>query len=545
MERIIRQGLTYDDVLLLPRYSNIRSRRDVDTSAQLTRSLRLQIPIVSANMDTVTEADMAIALARRGGIGIIHRFNTVEQQVQQVRAVKRSESFVIENPYTIGPTSTVGDAREMLEAYAITGLPVVESDGRLIGLLSSRDILFVHDDTRQVSAVMTRREQLITAPVGTTIAQAEEILQEHKVEKLPLVGADGQLEGLITLRDILKRSLHPESSKDDKGRLIVGAAIGVVGDYLERAAELVRAGCDVLVVDIAHGHSENAINAVREIRKSLGAVELIAGNVATADGTRDLIEAGVDAVKVGVGPGSICITRVVTGVGVPQLTAVMDCAREAERHDVPIIADGGIRNPGDVTKALAAGAATVMVGNVLAGTRESPGVVVVRNGRRYKMSRGMASAEATFERKRREKSGWEGEVDLAEVVPEGVEGMVPFKGDVSEVLLQMVGGVRSGMSYLGARTLEELQENASFMQITLAGMTESKPHDIELYFRRLRGMGYTVLLCGHGLRAEWLPSKQQVAVRFRVPAPKISYPNATQESPFCRTGFLKYLFPRS
>lgn len=480
VEGIIRQGLTYDDVLLVPRYSDIRSRKDVDTSTRLTRNTSIQIPIISANMDTVTESEMAVAMARRGGIGIIHRFNTIEQQVDQVRQVKRSESFVIENPYTVDPCQTVGQARDLLERHNITGLPVVEADGRLVGLLSSRDILFVSDDAQRVSEVMTTRERLVTAPTGTTIAQAEEILQHHKVEKLPLIDDAGHLTGLITLRDILKRTLYPESSKDEKGRLLAGAAIGVVGDYLDRSLELVKAGCDILVLDIAHGHSENALRTLRELRGRLGSVDIIAGNVATAGGTCDLIDAGADAVKVGVGPGSICITREVTGVGVPQLTAVMDCVRAAREFDTPIIADGGIRQPGDVTKALAAGASTVMIGNLLAGTRESPGVVIVRNGRRFKASRGMASAAATLERRRREKPGWEGESDLSDVVPEGVEGMVPFKGEVQEVLVQFVGGLRSGMSYLGARTLAEMACQATFVQITAAGRLESEPHDIEL-----------------------------------------------------------------
>ena len=479
MEGIIRQGLTYEDVLLVPRYSDIRSRRDVDTSARLSRNIVLNNPIVSANMDTVTEADMAIAMARAGGIGIIHRFNTVDQQVAQVRLVKRSESFVIENPHTIAPDETVGEARALLEGHGISSLPVVDDRGDLLGIVSSRDILFVHDDSGHVRDVMTPHSRLITAPVGTTISQAEQILQTHKVEKLPLVDQDNHLMGLITLRDILKLRLYPESSKDAKGRLLVGAAVGVVGDYLERAIELVQAGVDVLVLDIAHGHSENAIRAVRELRSRIGSTDLVAGNVATSQGTRDLVEAGADAVKVGVGPGSICITRVVTGVGVPQLTAVLDSAREAQRFGVPIIADGGIRQSGDVTKALAAGASTVMVGNILAGTRESPGVVVMRNGRRFKASRGMASAEATLQRRMREKPGWEGETDLTDIVPEGVEGLVPYKGDVSDVLVQLVGGLRSGMSYLGARTLTELQENAEFVQITSAGLIESRPHDIE------------------------------------------------------------------
>lgn len=480
MEGIIRQGLTYEDVLLLPRYSDIRSRRDVDTSTRLTRNIRINIPIVSANMDTVTEAEMAVAMARFGGIGIIHRFNTVEQQVRQVKLVKRSESFVIENPHTIAAERTVAEARDILEQHSISGLPVVLPDNTLTGLLSSRDILFVQDDSRLVRDVMTPRDRLVTAPVGTTISQAEEILQSFKVEKLPLVNDEGVLVGLITLRDILKRTLYPQSSKDSKGRLLVGAAIGVTGDYEERAVELVDAGCDVLVLDIAHGHSDNAIRAMQRIRARLSTVDLIAGNVATAEGTRDLIEAGADAVKVGVGPGSICITRVVTGVGVPQLTAVMDSVRAAERYDVPIVADGGVRQSGDITKALAAGASTVMLGNLLAGTRESPGVVVVRNGRRYKVSRGMASAGAALERRRREKLGWEGEADVSDVVPEGVEGMVPYKGDVQDTLFQMVGGLRSGLSYLGARTLPELQQKAEFIQITNASLAESRPHDIEL-----------------------------------------------------------------
>jgi IMP dehydrogenase len=480
VEGIIRQGLTYDDVLLVPRYSDIRSRKDVDTSAQLTRRLRLHLPIVSANMDTVTEAEMAIAMARHGGIGIIHRFNTIEQQVHQIRQVKRSESFVIENPYTIDASSTVEQARYMLEEHQITGLPVVDAERRLVGLLSSRDILFVREDSRRVADVMTPRERLVVAPLGTTIAQAEEILQEHKVEKLPLVDENDRLTGLITLRDILSRTLYPESSKDEKGRFMVGAAIGVSDDFLERASELDAAGCDILVLDIAHGHSENALRAIREIRSRLSRVELMAGNVATSEGARDLIDAGADAIKVGVGPGSICITRVVTGVGVPQLTAVIDSVREAARHGIPVVADGGIRQSGDVTKALAAGASTVMLGNLLAGTRESPGVVVVRNGRRFKASRGMASAGATLERRLREKPGWEGETESGDIVPEGVEGLVPFKGELADVLVQMVGGLRSGMSYLGARTLEELRANAQFVQLTGAGWQEGLPHDVEL-----------------------------------------------------------------
>jgi IMP dehydrogenase len=480
METMIRTGLTYDDVLLEPRCSDIRSRRDVDTSTQLSRHIRLRIPIVSANMDTVTESEMAIAMARHGGIGIIHRFNSIEEQVNEVRRVKRSESFIIENPYTIGPDETVAAARALMEQHSVTGLPVIDAEGKLVGILSRRDVLFASTSSGRVVEFMTPRDRLVTAPVGITLPEAERLLAEHKIEKLPLIDESDHLRGLITVKDILKRSQFPESSKDERGHLLVGAAIGVVGDYMERADALLKAGADVLVVDIAHGHSMNAIRAIHTIKDAFPDVELIAGNVATAEGTLDLIKAGVDAVKVGVGPGSICITRQVTGVGVPQLTAVMESAAVARRYGVPIIADGGVRHSGDITKALAGGASTVMLGNLLAGTRESPGVVIVRNGKRYKVSRGMASVGATMERRRREKPGWEGEENFEEVVPEGVEGMVPYKGDVSDVLVQLVGGLRSGMSYVGASSVEELYERARFIQITPAALRESGPHDVEL-----------------------------------------------------------------
>jgi len=476
----IRSGLTYDDVLLEPRCSDIRSRRDVDTSSQLSRGLRLRIPIVSANMDTVTESEMAIAMARHGGIGIIHRFNSIQAQVEEVRRVKRSESFVIEHPYTIEPDASVAEARDLMERQGITGLPVVSGDGILAGILSRRDIAFAGRSPRQVQELMTPRDRLVTAPVGISLRDAEDLLGANKVEKLPLVDNAGRIRGLITAKDIQKRTQFPNSSKDEKGHLVVGAAIGVVGDYMERAQALLDADIDVLVIDIAHGHSMNAVTATRDIKDAFSDVELIAGNVATAEGTIDLIDAGADAVKVGVGPGSICITRVVTGVGVPQLTAVMDCAAAARERGVPIIADGGIRNSGDVVKALAAGASTVMLGNLMAGTRESPGVVVVRNGKRYKVSRGMASVGAGMERRRREKPGWEGEDEFEEVVPEGVEGMVPYKGEVDEVLVQLVGGLRSGMSYLGTRTVDEMCERARFIQITGASQRESRAHDVEL-----------------------------------------------------------------
>jgi IMP dehydrogenase len=476
----IRTGLTYDDVLLEPRCSDIRSRKDVDTTTALSRNLSLRIPVVSANMDTVTEAGMAIAMARHGGIGIVHRFNSISEQVEEVRRVKRSESFIIEIPYTIGPTETVAAARELMDEKGITGLPVVGENGTLAGILSKRDIIFAGMSPRLIGEFMTPRDRVVTAPMGISLHEAEQLLAEHKVEKLPLVDSDGRLRGLITVKDIMKRTQYPQSSKDRKGRLMVGAAVGVVGDYMERAQALLEAGTDVLVLDIAHGHSTNAMHAIRTLKDAFAGVELIAGNVATAEGTIDLIEAGADAIKVGVGPGSICITRVITGVGVPQLSAVMDCAAAARERGVPIIADGGVRSSGDIVKALAAGASTVMLGNLMAGTSESPGVVVVRNGRRYKVSRGMASVGASMDRRRREKPGWEGEDSFEDAIPEGVEGMVPYKGDVSDVLVQLVGGLRSGMSYLGARSLDQLSCRARFIRITSASQEESTAHDVEL-----------------------------------------------------------------
>jgi len=475
----IRSGLTYDDVLIEPRCSEIRSRKDVDTSASFTSRIRLRIPVVSANMDTVTESEMAIAMARHGGLGIIHRFNSVSDQVEQVRRVKRSESFVIESPYTIGPDETVGSARELMEQKGVTGLPVVQG-GTLRGILSRRDIAFATGTLEPVSAFMTARDKLVTAPMGISLKEAETLLARHKVEKLPLVDDGDQLRGLITMKDIQKRNQFPNSSKDSKGRLLLGAAVGVSGDYMERSEALLTAGADVLVLDIAHGHSLNALDATRHLRDAFPDADLVAGNVATAEGTRDLIDAGANAVKVGVGPGSICITRVVTGVGVPQLTAVMDCAQAAREQGVPIIADGGIRHSGDLVKALAAGAGTVMLGNLMAGTTESPGVTIVRNNRRYKVSRGMASVGASMERYRKEKPGWEGEESWEDVVPEGVEGMVPYKGDVSDVLVQLVGGLRSGMSYLGARSTDQMWQRARFISITNASMRESGAHDVEL-----------------------------------------------------------------
>jgi IMP dehydrogenase len=474
-------ALTYDDVLLVPRRSRISSRRQVDTCSRFSRRIDIATPIVSANMDTVTEADMAIAMARLGGIGVIHRFMSVETEARQVKRVKRSESSYIENPYALRAHNTVGDALKLMDEHGITGILVTDEQDVLEGILTSRDLLFREDMHVRIGEVMTPRDRLITADVGTTVEQARDLFARHKVEKLPLIDNEGKLRGLITSKDLYKRVLFPNASKDGKGRLRVAAAVGVVGDYLERAEELAKAGADALVIDIAHGHSENCLRALDHIRARLGdEVEIVAGNVATAEGVRDLAEAGADSVKVGVGPGSICITRIVAGVGVPQLTAVMECAEEADKRGVPIIADGGIQASGDITKAMAAGASTVMIGNLLAGTRESPGVTITRGGRKFKICRGMASLEAAVQRQHRESMGQGLGEDLDSVVPEGVEAMVPFRGEVSEVVTQLVGGLRSGMSYCDAGTIPELREKATFIRMTEAGRRESTFHGVEL-----------------------------------------------------------------
>ncbi len=472
-------ALTFDDVLLVPRRSAIRSRSDVSTATQLTRHIGVHIPIISANMDTVTESHMAVAMARAGGIGIIHRFMTAERQAEEVRRVKRAESHIVEHPYTLQPAVTTAEARTLIARRGIGGLVVVDDEDRPLGIVTHRDLQFAAADA-PVSAVMTGAAHLVTAPQGTTLEEARRILYKHRIEKLPLITNEGRLAGLITMRDINNLSQHPDATKDAKGRLRVGAAVGVQAGYLERAGLLLDAGADVIVVDIAHGHSENAIDAVRGLRREFGSVEIVAGNVATADGTRDLIEAGADAIKVGVGPGSICITRIVTGFGVPQLTAVAECAEAAASHGVPIIADGGIRTSGDVAKALAAGADSVMVGSLLAGTDESPGVIIMRNNRRYKVSRGMASMGATMDRPDRRAKEGEDDPSLTQVVAEGVEAAVPYRGSAQDVLYQLVGGLRSALSYGGATTLAELQANAEFMLISQAGVQESHPHDVDV-----------------------------------------------------------------
>jgi IMP dehydrogenase len=468
-------GLTFDDVLLIPRRSGVSTRRQAGTRTRLCRGIDLAIPIVSASMDTVTEAQMASAIAREGGIGIIHRFLPIDEHVAQVRRVKRAESVVIDTPYTVGPEATVGHAAAFMEEHGSAGILVIDRHRRLLGIVTARDVLFEAHHDRQITSVMTPKERLITAPAGTPVEEAKQILHRHRIEKLPLVDAEGRLVGLVTSRDIQSRLKYPDATKDRRGRLRVGAAIGVRGDYLERAEALVAEEVDVLVIDIAHGHSDLSIETVEAVRARCPDIPLIAGNVATPEGTRDLIACGVDGVKVGVGPGSTCTTRVVTGAGVPQLTAILDCAEAAAGADVPIIADGGIRGSGDLVKALAAGAYTAMLGNLLAGTDESPGAMVSRGGRQYKVYRGMASLWTSAERRDMPQD----DELLSEIVPEGIEAMVPSRGKVAAVLGQLIGGLRSGMSYCGATTLADLRANARFIRVTEAGMRESLPHDVD------------------------------------------------------------------
>jgi IMP dehydrogenase len=477
--RDIPLALTYDDVLLMPRRSRVASRRDVDTSSRLTRKIRLNVPAVAANMDTVCESRLARAMAREGGIGVIHRFMPIEKEAAEVQRVKRPEVGAGGKMHTIVPSRTVAEATTLMGRHNVQSLLVVGPDEKLLGILTSRDVLFVDDLQMPVTEAMTAKADLITAPVGTSMDQAKRILHQRKIEKLPLVDAEGRLKGFITSRDILRLVEHPRAVRDAQGSLLVAAAIGAVGDYMERAAALVEAGVDVLVVDIAHGHSDHALRATERVRERFSGIQLIAGNVASAEGTRDLIAAGADAVKVGVGPGAACSTRLVAGVGVPQLTAVMECAAAAREADVPIVADGGIRYSGDIVKALAAGAESVMIGSLLAGTEESPGETVVRRGMRYKVFRGMASVGANEVRRNLEQSADVLDELAAAVVPEGVEAVVPFRGTVAELLHQLVGGVRSGMSYLDSSNLAALRENARFVRITEAGLRESQPHNVD------------------------------------------------------------------
>ncbi|MGH7589262.1 MAG: IMP dehydrogenase [Gemmatimonadota bacterium] len=474
----IREGLTFDDVLLVPRLSAVHPR-EVDVSTRFTRGITLNVPIVSAAMDTVTGAKMAMALARAGGIGVLHKNLTVDEQAEKVDRVKRSESGLIQTPVTLGPDRPIGEARRLMNRYGISGVPVVEDGGRLLGIITNRDLLFETDPRRIVRDVMTADEDLVTAPAGTTLEQAERLMGEHKIEKLPIVDEDHRLEGLITVRDILKRRQFPFASKDGKGRLRVAAAVGTSKETLDRADQLVQAGVDVIVVDTAHGHSQGVLEMVATLRERHPEVQLAAGNVATAAGTRALIERGVDAVKVGMGPGSICTTRMIAGIGMPQLTAILECTEVGREAGVPVIADGGIRYTGDIVKALAAGASTVMMGSLFAGTEESPGETMLLEGRTFKVYRGMGSVAAMAEGSG-DRYFQEQPVDEKKFVPEGIEGRVPYKGPVSETIFQMVGGLRQGMGYCGAADLEALARDTEFVRVTMAGLLEGHPHDVAI-----------------------------------------------------------------
>ncbi len=473
-ERFGRQALTFDDVLLVPAASDVLPS-EADVSTRFTRDIRLNIPLVSAGMDTVTEARMAIAIAREGGIGVIHKNMPVERQAAEVDKVKRSEHGVITDPFYLSPQHTIRDALALMERYHISGVPIVENE-RLVGILTNRDLRFEENFDQPIGNVMTK-ERLITAPVGTTLDQAKAILAKHRIEKLPLVDEHFRLRGLITIKDIQKARKYPNSAKDQRGRLLAAAAVGVSPGNMERAEALVAAGVDAIVVDTAHGHSQNVINFTKKLKEQFGdRVNVVAGNVATAEATAALIEARADAVKVGIGPGSICTTRVIAGIGVPQITAVWDCAREAERHGVPVIADGGIKYSGDIVKALAAGAHTVMLGSLFAGTEESPGDTEIYQGRSFKVYRGMGSIGAMKEGSKDRYF----QQDSDKLVPEGIEGRVPYRGPLSETVFQLIGGVPSGMGYCGVRTIEELRTRTRFVRITHAGLRESHPHDVQI-----------------------------------------------------------------
>lgn len=473
MANIVKQGYTFDDVLLVPNKSDTLPKEAI-LGTRLTKTIKLNIPLISAGMDTVTESKMAIAIAREGGIGIIHKNMTIERQAIEVDRVKRQENGVITDPFFLSPDNTIQEAMKLMSKYRISGVPITIK-GKLVGIITNRDIVFETNFSKKISEVMTK-DNLITAPENTTIEQAKEILRKGKIEKLPLVDADNNLRGLITIKDIEKVKQYPNSAKDVKGRLLCGAAVGVTADMMDRVEALNKAQVDVITLDTAHGHSKGVMDAVKKIKAKYPNLQIIAGNVATAEAVKDLILAGADCIKVGIGPGSICTTRVVAGVGVPQFTAVFDCALEARKHNIPIIADGGIKYSGDIVKALAAGASVVMMGSLFAGCDEAPGETEIYQGRSYKVYRGMGSLAAmacgSKDRYFQE--------DNKKLVPEGVEGRVPFKGYVSETIYQMVGGIRSGMGYLGAKTLDELYENANFVIQTSAGLKESHPHDISI-----------------------------------------------------------------
>jgi len=477
MKILPETALTYDDVLLVPQHSDVDSRRTLSTKSCLTKKIGLQVPIVSANMDVVTESEMAITMAREGGIGMIHRFMTIPEQARQIQRVKKAESFIVDKPITMTESNTVGDVKRVVDETGTGGILILDKNDRLIGIVSTRDLLFEHDANKPVTAIMSK--DVHTAPPDTSLKQAEKLLHEYRVEKLPLVADGGKVVGLVTLKDIMKITQFPKATKDAKGRLSVGAAVGVRDKEMRRVEAVLEAGADCIVVDIAHGDSQLEIEMIKNIRKSFPEAQIIGGNVATADGTKRLVDAGVDAVKVGVGPGSICITRIVAGSGVPQLTAVIECAEVARTYGIPIIADGGIRQPGDLAKAIAAGAQTAMVGSMLAGTDESPGLIMTRKGHRYKASRGMASLDANIDRNKREGNDLTQE-EIEDYVAEGVEASVPYRGKAREVLTQLLGGLQSGMSYSGARSIEEFQQKAIFVRMTGAGLKESGPHDVEV-----------------------------------------------------------------
>lgn len=473
--KFLFEALTYDDVLLLPAYSEVLPR-ETNLQTFLTRTIRLNLPIISAAMDTVTEYKMAIAIAREGGIGFIHKNMNLEAQAEQVRKVKRSESGMIIDPITLSENAVVTDALRIMSEFKIGGIPVVDENQKLKGIVTNRDLRFQKDTSRAISDIMTK-ENLITAPEGITLDEAEEVLQEYKIEKLPIISKDGKLVGLITYKDIIRRKDFPNACKDELGRLRVGAALGVTEDILERVELLKNAGVDVIAIDTAHGHSKGVIDTLKKVKAKFPEMQVIVGNVATGEGAKALAVAGADAVKVGVGPGSICTTRVVAGVGVPQLSAIFEAYKAIKDLGVPVIADGGIRYSGDLVKALAGGASSIMIGSLLAGTDESPGEVVILEGRKFKTYRGMGSLEA-MEAGSKDRYFQDAEEDIKKLVPEGIVGQVPYKGTVSEVLYQMAGGLRAGMGYCGAKTIQDLQEKAQFVKITTAGIRESHPHDV-------------------------------------------------------------------
>lgn len=476
MGKILKQGLTFDDVLLIPNKSDVLPK-DVDVHTRLSRHIHLNIPIISAAMDTVTESELAIALAREGGIGIIHKNCSIERQADEVDRVKRSESGMIMNPFTLAPDRKVSEALELMKRYRISGIPIVDGQ-KLVGILTNRDLRFEVDTNKPVKALMTK-ENLVTVPIGTSLDDAEKILQTHRIEKLLVVDKEQRLKGLITVKDVQNRKRYPHASKDRHGRLLVGAAVGVALDTKERTAALLSSGADVIVIDTAHAHSRGVLLTIEMLRKNFSDLEIIAGNVATPEACEELIAAGVNGVKVGIGPGSICTTRVVAGTGVPQLTAILECAKVCTKHDIPMIADGGIKQTGDIAKAIGAGADSVMLGNLLAGTEESPGDTIIYEGRSYKVYRAMGSLSA-MRGGRGDRYFQEGERDLKKLVPEGIEGRIPYGGKLSDAVYQMIGGLRAAMGYCGAATIAELKEKARFVQITSAGLLESHPHDVQI-----------------------------------------------------------------